>query len=65
MSKLTFFILMHVYHSGQFITHVHAVISRVLQSKKLITPQPHLISTVYWSMKLITHLHSAPKLRKH
>jgi len=32
MSKLTFIILSHVYHSRQYITHVHAVISRVLQS---------------------------------
>jgi hypothetical protein len=59
-TKFTFFILRHVYQSGQFITHVHAVICRVLHSKKLITPQPHLISTVYRIMKLIAHLHSVP-----
>jgi hypothetical protein len=63
--KLTFFILGQVYHSRHFIMHVHAVISRVLQTKKLPTPQPHLVTTAYWSMKLITHLHPVPKLRKH
>jgi len=63
--ELVYSILRHVYQIGQFITHILAIISSVYQNKNLPTPQPRLICTVYKSMKLITHLHPVPQLRKH